>query len=148
MSPGPIGRREGFDAVRCTQEGSEHSSAVGLVSGEGGSAILFFDDLFVSTVDKKRGEAMTEEQREALKSAGESVKPTLTAPSAGELGRDFLTGCVALIVIGVVVFLLIPLLVLVLKVSLLIAIPVGGLVLLLFFTTLFGRIINTLRKRW
>ena len=91
---------------------------------------------------------MTEEQPEAPQSGEESVKPTVTAPSAGELGRDFLAGCVAFIVIGVVVFLLTPLLVLVLKVSLLVAIPIGAVVLLLFFTTLFGRIINRLRKRW
>ena len=90
---------------------------------------------------------MIEEQPEAPESEGESVKPAVTAPSAGELGRDFLSGCVAFIVIGVVVFLLIPLLVLVLKVSLLVAIPIGAVVLLLFFTTLFGRIINRLRRR-
>jgi len=92
---------------------------------------------------------MTEEQPEAPQSGEESVKQTvIAAPSAGELGRDFLAGCVAFIVIGVVVFLLTPLLVLVLKVSLLVAIPIGAVVLLLFFTTLFGRIINRLRRRW
>ena len=91
---------------------------------------------------------MTDEQPEAPQSGEESVKPTVTTPSAGELGRDFLAGCVAFMVIGVVVFLLTPLLVLVLKVSLLVAIPIGAVVLLLFFTTLFGRIINRLRKRW
>jgi hypothetical protein len=36
----------------------------------------------------------------------------------------------------------------VLKLSLLIAIPIGLVVLLVIFTTLFGRIINALRKRW
>jgi len=89
---------------------------------------------------------MAEEQPEAPKSGEESVKTTVTVPSAGELGRDFLTGCVSFIAIAVVVFLLTPLLVLVLKVSLLVAIPIGAVVLLLFFTTLFGRIINRLRK--
>jgi len=89
---------------------------------------------------------MAEEQPEAPKSGEESVKTTVTAPSAGELGRDFLTGCVAFIVIAAVVFLLTPLLVLLLKVSLLVAIPIGAVVLLLFFTALFGRIINRLRK--
>lgn len=91
---------------------------------------------------------MTQEQHEAPRLAPEHVKSTITAPGAGELGRDFLSGCVALVIVGVVFFLLIPILVLVLKVSLLIAIPIGALVLLIFFATLFGRIINVLRKRW
>ena len=106
------------------------------------------DGALESAGRKKRGEAMAEERREAPELGGESLKPAVTAPSAGELGRDFLTGCVAVVIIGVVVFLLIPLLVLVLKLSLFVAIPIGAVVLLLFFTTLFGRIINTLRKRW
>ena len=62
--------------------------------------------------------------------------------------RDFLTGCLALVVIGIILFILVPLLVLVLKLSVLVVLPIGFLAALVIFTTFFGRIVNILRKKW
>ena len=65
-----------------------------------------------------------------------------------QFGKDFLTGCLAIIVIGIILFILIPLLIFVLKVSVLVAVPIGFVAALVIFTAFFGRIINTLRKKW
>ena len=62
--------------------------------------------------------------------------------------KDFLTGCLALVVIGLILFILIPLLVFVLKLSVLVALPIGLIAAVVIFTAFFGRIINVLRKRW
>jgi hypothetical protein len=84
-------------------------------------------------------------EQEEKRNAG--VSPT-AGPAPRQFGKDFLTGCLALIIIGLVAFVVVPILVVVLKLSLLIAIPIGLVVLLVIFTTLFGRIINALRKQW
>ena len=65
-----------------------------------------------------------------------------------KFGKDFLTGCLAIIVIGIILFILIPLLIFVLKVSVLVAVPIGFVAALFIFTAFFGRIINMLRKKW
>ena len=65
-----------------------------------------------------------------------------------QFGKDFLTGCLAIIVIGIILFILIPLLIFVLKVSVLVAVPIGLVAALIIFTAFFGRIINMLRKKW
>ena len=62
--------------------------------------------------------------------------------------RDFLTGCLALVVIGLILFILIPLLVFVLKLSVMVVLPIGLIAAVVIFTAFFGRIINVLRKRW
>ena len=69
-------------------------------------------------------------------------------PEEYKFGRDFLTGCLALVVIGIILLILVPLLVLVLKLSVLIVVPIGFLAALVIFTAFFGRIVNILRKRW
>ena len=69
-------------------------------------------------------------------------------PGEHAFSRDFLTGCLALVVIGIILFILIPLLVLVLKLSVLVVLPIGFLAALVIFTTFFGRIVNILRKKW
>ena len=65
-----------------------------------------------------------------------------------QFSKDFLTGCLSIILIGVILFIFIPLLILVLKVSVLVAVPIGFVVAVIIFTAFFGRIINTLRKKW
>ena len=65
-----------------------------------------------------------------------------------QFGKDFLTGCLAIVVIGIILFILIPLLIFVLKVSVLVAVPIGLVAALVIFTAFFGRIINMLRKKW
>jgi hypothetical protein len=72
----------------------------------------------------------------------------IDGPEEYKFGRDFLTGCLALVVIGIILFILVPLLVLVLKLSVLIVLPIGFLAALVIFTAFFGRIVNILRKKW
>jgi hypothetical protein len=69
-------------------------------------------------------------------------------PAERTFSRDFLTGCLALVLIGIILFILIPLLIFVLKLSVLIVLPIGFLTALVIFTAFFGRIINVVRKRW
>ena len=64
-----------------------------------------------------------------------------------QFSKDFLTGCLAIILILAIVFVLVPLLILALKVSIFIAIPVGLLLALVVLTAFFGRIINLLRGK-
>jgi hypothetical protein len=65
-----------------------------------------------------------------------------------QFGKDFLTGCFAIILILLVIFVLVPLLIFALKVSVLIAIPVGLILALVILTAFFGRIINVVRRKW
>ncbi|MCG6982219.1 MAG: hypothetical protein LJE88_12495 [Deltaproteobacteria bacterium] len=69
-------------------------------------------------------------------------------PEEHKFSKDFLTGCLALVLIGTILFILIPLLIFVLKLSVLVVIPIGLFAALVIFTAFFGRIINILRKRW
>ncbi len=65
-----------------------------------------------------------------------------------QFGKDFLTGCFAIILILSVIFVLVPLLIFALKVSVLIAVPIGLILALVILTAFFGRIINVVRKKW
>jgi hypothetical protein len=83
-------------------------------------------------------------------------------PVEHEFSKDFLTGCLALIVIGLILFVLclaliviglilfvlVPLLIFVLKLSVLVAVPIGLIAAFVIFTAFFGRIINILRRKW
>jgi uncharacterized membrane protein len=69
-------------------------------------------------------------------------------PVQHEFSKDFLTGCLALIVIGLILFVLVPLLIFVLKLSVLVAVPIGFIAAFIIFTAFFGRIINILRRKW
>ncbi len=62
---------------------------------------------------------------------------------ANRFGKDFLAGCLALILIFITVFILIPISIFVLKLSLLMVLPIAALILFIVFTMFFGRIINT-----
>ena len=62
--------------------------------------------------------------------------------------QDFLTGCLALVGIGLILFILIPLLVFVLKLSVMVVLPIGFIAAVVIFTAFFGRIINVLRRKW
>lgn len=76
------------------------------------------------------------------------MKENNTKSDEHQFGKDFLTGCLAIILIGVILFILIPLLIFVLKVSVLVAVPIGLVVAVIILTAFFGRIINILRKKW
>ena len=54
-----------------------------------------------------------------------------------EFSKDFLTGCLALIVIGLILFVLVPLLIFVLKLSVLVAVPIGLIAAFVIFTRVF-----------
>jgi hypothetical protein len=72
----------------------------------------------------------------------------IEGPEEHKFSKDFLTGCLALVLIGTILFILIPLLIFVLKLSVLVVLPIGFLAAVVIFTAFFGRIINLLRKRW
>jgi ABC-type bacteriocin/lantibiotic exporter with double-glycine peptidase domain len=69
-------------------------------------------------------------------------------PVEHQFSKDFFTGCLALIVIGLILFILVPLLIFVLKLSVLVAVPIGLVAAFVIFTAFFGRIINILRRKW
>jgi len=72
----------------------------------------------------------------------------IEGPEEYKFSKDFLTGCLALVLIGIILFILIPLLIFVLKLSVLVVLPIGFIAAVVIFTAFFGRIINVLRKRW
>ncbi|MEE9531022.1 MAG: hypothetical protein V3W52_08530 [Syntrophobacteria bacterium] len=78
----------------------------------------------------------------------EKITGNSEKPVEHKFTKDFLTGCLALVVIGLILFILIPLLVLVLKLSVMVALPIGLIAAVVIFTAFFGRIINVLRRRW
>lgn len=62
--------------------------------------------------------------------------------------KDFVVGCGALALIGVAVFVILPLLVIGFKIALWIAIPIVGLFLVVVAIALFGRFVSRTRRRW
>ena len=62
--------------------------------------------------------------------------------------RDFLTGCLALVAVALIGVVLVPLLILVFKLSALLVVPLGLLAIFVILTAFLGRIINMLRARW
>ena len=78
----------------------------------------------------------------------EKIPGNSDEPLDHKFTKDFLTGCLALVVIGLILFILIPLLVFVLKLSVMVVLPIGLIAAVVIFTAFFGRIINVLRRRW
>ncbi len=68
--------------------------------------------------------------------------------ASASLAEDFFTGCGALIAIGLVVFVALPLFLFVVKASLAIAVPVALLAIGVFLIAVLGRIVRILRSRW
>jgi len=62
--------------------------------------------------------------------------------------KDFFVGCGTLALIGVVVFIVLPLLVIGLKIALWIAVPIVLLLLIIIGIALFGRFVSRTRKHW
>jgi hypothetical protein len=62
--------------------------------------------------------------------------------------RDFLTGCLALAAVAVIGLVLVPVLIIVFKLSALLIVPLGLLAILVILTAFLGRIINLVRGRW
>ncbi|GEM_PF-936028 len=85
-----------------------------------------------------------ESRREPLSPSnkgGESI------PRPG-FGRDFLTGCLALVAVAVIALVVVPLVIMVFKVSAFLVVPLGLLAIFVILTAFLGRIINMLRARW
>lgn len=62
--------------------------------------------------------------------------------------KDFSVGCGALILLGILFFVLVPLIIIGFKIALWLAIPVVGLIVIIVLVALFGRFISETRKRW
>jgi len=62
--------------------------------------------------------------------------------------KDFLTGCGTLVLIGVLVFIVLPLVLLGFKLALWLAVPVITLLVIVVGVAMFGRFINLIRKYW
>ena len=71
----------------------------------------------------------------------------LNQDGRGEYGKDFFTGCFALVIIFVTIFILIPFAIFFLKLSLFLVIPIASLILIIILTTFFGRVINEFFKK-
>ena len=71
----------------------------------------------------------------------------LNQDSKGEYGRDFFTGCFALVIIFVTIFILVPFAIFFLKLSLFLVIPVAAIILIIILTKFFGRVINEFFRR-
>lgn len=67
---------------------------------------------------------------------------------SGQYGKDFLTGCSSLAIIGIIVFIVIPLLLFVLKISVFFAVMIGIAIVLFFAVAFWGRFVNFIRDSW
>ncbi|MFO7930667.1 MAG: hypothetical protein R6U97_04615 [Desulfosalsimonas sp.] len=62
--------------------------------------------------------------------------------------KDFSVGCAALVLLGILVFVLVPLIIIGFKIALWLAVPVAALILIVLFVALFGRFISNAGKYW
>ena len=62
--------------------------------------------------------------------------------------KDFLIGCGTLVLIGVLVFIVLPLVLLGFKLALWLAVPVITLLVIVVGVAMFGRFVNIIRKHW
>ena len=67
--------------------------------------------------------------------------------NGSRFGKDFKTGCLAIVAIFVVVFILAPVAIFVLRISLALVLPIALIILIIIFTAFFGRIINTIIRK-
>jgi len=65
-----------------------------------------------------------------------------------KFSKDFLTDCGTLVLIGVLVFIVLPLILLGFKLALWLAVPVITLLIIVAGVAMFGRLINSIRKNW
>ncbi len=78
----------------------------------------------------------------------ESVTPRNASGSGASLAQDFFTGCGTLVALGLVVFVVVPLVLFVVKASLAIAVPIAILGVVLFLVAVLGRAVRIVRSRW
>ena len=86
--------------------------------------------------------------RTAMSADLEPVAPRDPDGGGASLARDFFTGCGTLVVLGLVVFVVIPLVLFVVKASFAIAVPVAVIAIVIFLIAVLGRLVRILRSRW
>ncbi len=62
--------------------------------------------------------------------------------------KDFSVGCGTLILLGILIFVLVPLIVLGFKIALWLAVPIAAIIIIVFLVALFGRFVSEVTKRW
>jgi len=67
--------------------------------------------------------------------------------NGSRFGKDFMTGCLAIIAIVVVVFILVPISIFILRISLALVLPIALIILIIILTAFFGRIINVIIRK-
>jgi hypothetical protein len=78
---------------------------------------------------------------------GYRMTDNLSNPDDSRFGKDFLTGCLSLVIIFIIIFILVPLFIFVLRISLAIVLPIAFVFLIILLTAFFGRIINNAIKK-
>lgn len=81
------------------------------------------------------------------KSIGAGINK-MTQRSGSNFFKDFSVGCGALILLGLLIFVLVPLIILGFKIALWLAVPIVALIIIVVLVALFGRFISETRKRW
>lgn len=73
----------------------------------------------------------------------------ITGGSTGKkFGKDFLTGCGSLILLGIILFVVIPILLFILKISVFLTLIIGIFAIAIVLIASWGRLVNFLRKQW
>lgn len=62
--------------------------------------------------------------------------------------KDFSVGCGTLVLLGILIFVVIPLIAIAFRIALWLAVPVVVVALIVFLVAFLGRVISTTRKHW
>ncbi len=62
--------------------------------------------------------------------------------------KDFSVGCGTLVLLGILIFVVIPLIAIAFRIALWLAVPVVVVALIVFFVALLGRFVSKTRKHW
>ena len=97
---------------------------------------------------------MTNKNRRKRRSK-KKIPPSKSVPSdprprqeSQSFTKDFVTGCLSLILVCLILFVIIPVLLFIVKLSAALVLPLAFLVILVILTASIGRIINVIRSRW
>ena len=71
----------------------------------------------------------------------------MTRKNDSNFFKDFSVGCGTLILLGLLIFVLVPLIIIGFKIALWLAVPVIGLIIIVVLVALFGRVISETRRR-
>jgi len=81
------------------------------------------------------------------KSIGAGINK-MTPKSRFNFFKDFSIGCGTMILLGLLIFVLVPLIFISFQIALWLAVPVVGLIVIVLLVALFGRFISEAGKRW